>query len=134
MLPSLYQTPYQKLHQQIQDLEQAWASLGRVQAMANLTQIEQFFHKEILSLDEALLEAAAVDPSQRYTLRSYQTEIHKQLQLLKMDLPFWFAARQPDKQSLRSQQISERFAALSQYLERVLQLSDEPSAFLDHPN
>lgn len=125
MLPLLYQTPYQNFRVQIERLEEVWANLGQQEAMARLIQIEAFFQEEILSLDETQL--ALIDPTHLYVLRAYPTEIHKQLQLLKMDLTFWFATRQPQKLALRSQQIRTRFSALNQYLDRVLQCSETDS-------
>lgn len=51
-------------------------------------------------------------------------EIHKQLHLLKTDVLFWQAARQPATQTQRYRQIQQRLGILQGYVEQLLSLGD----------
>ncbi len=114
MLPSQLHNQYQAFQQQLEALHQEWSSLSKPELEAAIADLQQSFQDKILTLNEALLDAAIA-----HQVRSYQTEIHKQLQLLKMDASFWLAARQPDKRTQRFNQISGRFTTLIRYVDTV---------------
>ncbi|MEN9206894.1 MAG: heterocyst frequency control protein PatD [Gloeomargarita sp. GMQP_bins_120] len=55
---------------------------------------------------------------------SLAVEIHKQLHLLKTDVLFWQAARQPITQAQRRQQMQQRLQLLQSYLDQLAGMGD----------
>lgn len=55
---------------------------------------------------------------------SLAVEIHKQLHLLRTDVLFWQAARQPATQAQRRQQMQRRLQLLQGYLDQLVGIGD----------
>ena len=81
---------------------------------------QQFFVQQIVSLDNRDLE-----PDVEPKVRSYQTEISKQLQLLGMDVTFLQAARQQQTATVRQNQISQRLQTLIGYCNAIIEGTKE---------
>lgn len=77
---------------------------------------QQFFVQQILSLDNSDLE-----PDVEPKVRSYQTEIAKQLQLLGIDVSFLQAARQQQTATVRQNQIHLRLQTLIGYCNAIIE-------------
>jgi hypothetical protein len=117
MLPNIYYQCYQNFTELLQGLQQA-ATAPKIDASRlrqDLMTTQQFFQQRIASLDNQ-----DVAPAVESRLRSLQTEIHKQLNLLSMDVTFLQAARQPQTLQTRQQQITQRLQILRGYCETIL--------------
>lgn len=119
MLPNLYYQSYKQFAQMLSDLHEAIAKAPEdVQALRqSFLAAQQFFTQQIVSLDSNELE-----PTDEPRVRSYQTEISKQLQLLGIDVMFLQAARQQQTAQNRQRQISQRLQTLISYCNSVLLL------------
>jgi hypothetical protein len=115
MLLPHYQVQYGAFRQRLADFQDHWTAWSKADLDQAIAQLQQDFQSQILTLDDAVL-----DPTIAYHVRSHQTEIHKQLQLLKMDLSFWHATRQPDKHAQRGSQIVERLTTLIRFVDSIL--------------
>ncbi len=116
MLPK-YHHRYQEFAKLLEHLQQA-ATMTQpdVQGLRQgFLEAQKFFQQQILSLDSSDLEL-----TEEPRLRSYQTEISKQLQMLGTDLMFLQAARQPHTATTRQRQISQRLQTLMSYCNAVL--------------
>lgn len=110
-----------------QSYQEFAAILDQLQASANSTQLDatklrqlfqqaqQLFQQQIMTLDASVLE-----PSVASRVRSYQTEIDKQLKLLGIDVSFFQAARQPATITNRKAQICNRIQTLIDYCNVLL--------------
>lgn len=118
MLPNLYYQRYQQFAQMLEGLQGAIAATPEdVQSLRqSFEAAQQFFGQQILSLDNDL------DPADESKVRSYQTEISKQLQLLGVDVMFLQAARQQQTAIVRQNQIHSRLQTLIGYCNTVLLL------------
>ena len=109
MLPEYHQH-YQQF---VKIIEQMQAS--QQQDLALLRQshqkAQQFFIQQILTLE----------PLDNYQIRSYQTEISKQLQLIGMDVIFLQAAKVPETAANRQKQLLQRLPTLLNYCNAILQ-------------
>ena len=78
---------------------------------------------------QALLASAT--PDQQQALQRYNTEIHKEIQLLAADIPRWMVAKQLETREKRSLQIRQRCDRLDTYFDRARHLlsakSDDPT-------
>ncbi|MBE9192846.1 heterocyst frequency control protein PatD [Gloeocapsopsis crepidinum LEGE 06123] len=81
-------------------------------------QAQRLFGQQIITLDSSDLE-----PSVASRVRSYHTEIDKQLKLLRMDMTFLQAARQPETIIARKEQICLRIQTLINYCNVLLEVS-----------
>jgi septum formation inhibitor MinC len=117
MLPKLYHQCYQEFIGLLEQLQQAVAAaqLGAKGLRQSFLEAQQFFQQQILSLDTDDLE-----PADEPRVRSYQTEISKQMQLLGMDVMFLQAARQPQTAKTRQTQILQRLQILISYCEAMI--------------
>ncbi|URD53287.1 heterocyst frequency control protein PatD [Chroococcidiopsis sp. CCNUC1] len=70
----------------------------------------------------ASLDSQDIDPAVESRVRSLQTEISKQFNLLIMDVTFLQAARQPQTLQTRQQQMTQRLQMLLSYCEAILSL------------
>jgi Zn-dependent oligopeptidase len=117
MLPNIYYQCYKKLSEQLKGLQQAAIApdieISRLRQ--NVLAAQQYFQQQIASLD-----SQEIDPAVESRVRSLQTEISKQLNLLNMDVTFLQAARQPQTVQTRQQQISQRLQTLVGYCEAIL--------------
>lgn len=117
MLPNLHRLRYQEFKQALEQLQQATAvnQQNPSTLRQNFLEAQQFF-QQIVNLDDKDLEA--VDEPK---VRSYQTEMSKQLQMLGMDIMFLQAARQPGTTQERHTQLKQRLQTLISYCDAVLQ-------------
>lgn len=120
MLPNLHQQCYQEFKQALEQLQQTvgGADLDARGLRQSFLEAQQFFQQQIVSLD-----AGDLDQADEPRVRSYQTEMSKQLQLLGMDVMFLQAARQPLTAACRQQQLSHRIQTLISYCDALLQLN-----------
>lgn len=119
MLPNLYYQCYQKLSELLKGLQQAAiaSEMETPKLRQDVLAAQQYFQQQIASRD-----SQEIDPAIESRVRSLQTEISKQLNLLNMDVTFLQAARQPQTVQTRQQQISQRLQTLLGYCEAILAL------------
>ena len=117
MLPDLYYQCYLKLSQLLKGIQQAAIApeMETPKLRQDVLAAQQYFQRQIASLD-----SQDIDPAVESKMRSLQTEISKQLNLLCMDVTFLQAARQPQTLQTRKQQITQRLQTLMSYCEAVL--------------
>lgn len=116
MLPKVYRQRYQDLQQALEQLQQLTTSVLNVpKFQKDLLETQQLFQQQILSLD-----ADELDPKEEPQVRSYQTEIGKQLRLLGMDVMFLQAARKSETLQQRQIQLSDRLVVLIGYCDALL--------------
>ena len=120
MLPNIHHQRYQEFKRALEQLQQtlAGAQLDAPRLRQSFLEAQQFFQQQIVSLDAGDLETAD-EPR----VRSYQTEMSKQLRLLGMDVMFLQAARQPGTAKGRQQQVGDRIQTLIGYCNTLLQLN-----------
>jgi len=116
MLPPAYQQHYQELRQTLKQLSVSVAEAEQASAGStpDLLRIQHFQRQLVLNSQELL-------PEQASRMRSYQTEINKQLRLLGTDLTFLKAAQQANTQQQRRRQVSDRLQVLIGYCNALLQ-------------
>ena len=119
MLPNIHYQCYWKFKQALEQLQQTADSthLDALRLLSGCQTVQQFFQQQVVSLDGDL------DPDSEARVRSYQTEMSKQLRLLGMDVIFLQAARQPETASCRQQQMSDRLKTLIGYCDALLQIN-----------
>lgn len=115
MLPNIYYQFYQEFAQLLEQLQTDTLELDAPGLRQSFWRTQQFFQQQILNLDSDTLE-----PAIESKIRSYQTEISKQLQLLSMDVTFLQAARQPATAEARKTQLLQRLQTLTRYCSAVL--------------
>ncbi len=108
-----YQQHYQQFVQLLEQLQAVAQDRDFQKLRQSYQKAQQFFQQQILILE----------PVDNYQLRSYQTEISKELQLMGMDVIFLQAAKVPETAANRHQQILHRLSALLKYCHAVLQLT-----------
>jgi len=120
MLPKVYRRCYQELKQALEQMQQTAtnAQLEVPKLQQNFLEAQQFFQRQIVSLD-----ADDLAPADEPRVRSYQTEISKQLQLLGMDVMFLQAARQSGTIQQRQAQSRFRIQTLIGYCDALLHLN-----------
>ncbi len=116
MLPNLHYQRYQEFKQALEQLQTAASRVYGLESR-HFLETQQFFQQQIMSLDGDLESA---DESR---IRSYQTEMSKQLRLLGMDMTFLQAARQPETAQARQMQLHQRIQTLISYCDALLQLN-----------
>lgn len=117
MLPQVHHQHYQKLRQAVERLQVELAHLEKnTDLMPTFLNVKHLFQLQIVTLSSDELT-----PEMQNKVRSYQTEIHKQLRLLGTDLTFLQAARQTSTLEQRRTQIQERLTTLIGYCEVLLQ-------------
>ncbi|MBV9387763.1 MAG: heterocyst frequency control protein PatD [Chroococcidiopsidaceae cyanobacterium CP_BM_ER_R8_30] len=117
MLPKIYCQRYQEFKQVLEQMQQTVAipSLEPPRLQQTLLEVQQFFQQIVRSLNIDDLE-----PQDRAQVQSCQTEMSKQLHLLRMDVMFLQAARQSETLQQRQVQISDRLQILIGYCEALL--------------
>lgn len=118
MLPHLHHQCYLKFSEVLQQLQRANAPIDASQLYQKFLEAQQFFQQQILSLD-----ANDLNQDTQARIRSYQTEISKQLRLLEMDIRFLQAAKAEATATARQIQISDRLKTLQSYCEAIEQLN-----------
>ncbi len=81
-------------------------------------ELTKFYTQEILSLTGEELPPEIVA-----RWRSIQTEIHRAIKLLTMDISLLRAARSPDLQSQRQKALLDRLTTLTNYCQAILTLN-----------
>lgn len=112
MLPE-YQQYYHQFSQLLEQLQAASIEQDFGELRQSHQKAQQFFQQQILTLE----------PVDNYQIRSYQTEISKQLQLLGMDVIFLQAAKVPETAANRQKQLCDRLPTLLKYCNAILQLT-----------
>ncbi|MBE9121751.1 MULTISPECIES: heterocyst frequency control protein PatD [Microcoleaceae] len=109
---------YQELQQALEQLQRTAAqeNLDRAALAAEYTKVQQFFGNQIMKANSSELYASETPPEQ-----SYLTEIHKQLRLLRTDVTFLQAAKQPATAQARQTAAAERLNTLIGYCGALLQ-------------
>ncbi len=116
MLPSSHKQNYQEFKVLLERLQQTAASSQPDKSASRVASaIYQFFQQQILSLD-----AGDLEPADAARVQSYQTEMSKQLQLVRMDLMFLQAARQQETATARQLQLGDRIQTLVGYCNALL--------------
>lgn len=120
MLPNLHYQCYVEFKQALEQLQQTarYDELDVSKLRQSYQKTQQLFQQQILNLDASDLNS--VDEAR---VRSYHTEISKQLRLLSMDVVFLQAARQPVTVTDRQNQILQRIQTLIGYCDGILQLN-----------
>lgn len=117
MLPHIYYQRYKNFVTILEMMQQAAAAKPDAQSLRqSFLNAQQFFGQQIVSLDNNDLE-----PADEPRVRSYQTEISKQLQLLSIDVMFLQAARQQQTATLRQNQIHLRLQTLIRYCSAIME-------------
>jgi len=117
MLPNIHRHCYLNFSEVLQQLQMADTPIDTSKLHQRFLEAQQFFQQQILGLD-----ASDLDPDTESRVRSYQTEISKQLRLLGMDVMLLQAARQQETATARQLQLSDRLKTLQSYCEAILQL------------
>ena len=117
MLPKEHNQRYQKFSQLLNQLQQLMAqeNLDLEKTSAIKKEVQQFFEIQIMSLDNSEL-----DRSIAFQVKSYLTEMHKELRLLYVDLIFLQASRNPQTTQTRLATIKDRLKTLTGYCENIL--------------
>ncbi len=86
MLPNLHRQRYQEFAEVLEQLHQSavGSQLNAPKLYQSYVSVQRFFQQQIVSLD-----AGELEPDDESRVRSYQTEISKQLQMLGMDVMFF---------------------------------------------
>ncbi|NEN91699.1 MAG: heterocyst frequency control protein PatD [Okeania sp. SIO3H1] len=108
-----YQKFSQLLHQLQQLITQENLELEKISAMKK--EVQKFFEIQIMSLDNLEL-----DRSIAFQVKSYLTEMHKELRLLYVDLTFLQASRNPQTTQKRLATIKDRLKILTGYCRNIL--------------
>jgi hypothetical protein len=117
MLPEAYHQHYQSLRQSLQRMREAVVSVPVAgSALQEKFQTAQRYQQLLTDLD---LEG--LNPAVMAKVRSYQTEINKQLRLLGTDVMFLRTARQAATLSQRQTQMSDRIDTLIRYCNALLE-------------
>lgn len=124
MLPESHYQSYQAFKQILEQLYEAIESADFEITAVNttLTQVQERFRSQLLRLGVDTL-----DPVLASQIQSLQTEIHKQLKLLNLDMTFLRGAKQASTQQQRQEQMRDRVKTLIRYCDSILQ---EPEANL----
>jgi hypothetical protein len=115
MLSPLHHQAYQDFQQELRQLHVLLPKADGVAIANAITQLNQMFQHRLLTLPTEDLE-----PATAIKVRSYQTEIHKQLQLLRMDTTLLQAARQSVTRQQRQRQIRDRLQILIRYCQTLI--------------
>ncbi|MEB3358786.1 MAG: heterocyst frequency control protein PatD [Synechococcales bacterium] len=120
MLPEPYQSRYGALRQSLEQLAGVVADpAGDGDAIERLFQTTQQQAQSVISADFEDLEGAIAP-----RLRSYRTEINRQLRLLGTDVLFLKTSRQPQTSQQRRAQMGDRLQQLMGYCTASLELGD----------
>jgi hypothetical protein len=119
MLPNLHRQRYQEFLEVLEQLQTAASiQLDPPKLRHAFLEAQQFFQQQVVTLD-----AGELEPSHEPRVRSYQTEMSKQLRLLGMDVMFFQAARQKETAIARQRQLGDRLKTLISYCDAILQLN-----------
>jgi len=117
MLSQFHQR-YQEFFHLLEQLQTSSTQLDKTKLRQSVQTAQQFFQQQIVTLDPQDLS-----PQEESQIRSYQTEISKQLQLVGMDVIFLQAARQQATTADRQMQLADRIQTLIRYCNTILELA-----------
>jgi len=123
MLPSTCRQHYQELKCALEQLKITLSQAKRAGAdlaASDFVRIQRF-QQPAMQTEELL-------PELESRVRSYQTEINKQLRLLGADFTFLKAARQANTQQQRRTQICDRLQVLISYCDALLPDDNKPGS------
>ena len=112
ILPNSHRQCYQEFKQALEELQETVSS---GQSDLDWAGIQRFFQERV-----ANLTAEGIDPSLVSRWQSVQTEIHKQMRLLAVDLTFFQASRQLSTREQRQKQIVSRLQTSIGYCEMLM--------------
>lgn len=118
MLPESHQQPYQVFRRAIAQLL-AIATRSQIDGVALRTeflQAQQLFQTQLMGLS-----GDGLTPAADSLVRSYLTEINKQLRLLGVDVMYLQAARQSMTTQKRQAQMGDRLRTLLRYCDTLLE-------------
>lgn len=118
MLSQLFHQRYQEFFHLLEQLQSTSTQLDKAKLKQSLHTAQQFFQQQIVTLDPQDLS-----PQEESKIRSYQTEISKQLQLVGMDVIFLQAARLQATAASRQMQLADRIQTLIRYCNAILELA-----------
>lgn len=116
MLPSHHRQRYEQFKRRLEQLNQAISNEGAGSLKAIVTDLQNQFETQILSLESNELTAAMA-----HQVQSYQVELDKQLRLLGIDVTFLQAARQAATVEQRQTQMGDRVKTLIRYCDALLE-------------
>jgi hypothetical protein len=116
MLPMSHQQQYQALRERLQSLLDGASNLDRGVAVSAVSEAQEFFQSQVVSLPTEGLALA-----DRSRTQSYNTELHKQLRLLATDVMFLGSAKQDATQQQRLNRVGDRLATLLRYCDVLLE-------------
>lgn len=122
MMPSTYDQTVKQLKQRLAPFKQAVAQANQFDDrwVSQWQQMYELFQHQVAQLSTASLSPTAISRAQ-----SLQTEINKQLRLLRSDLAFFQAAKQAATFAQRQQQIRDRCDLVLGYCTALLELAHE---------
>lgn len=109
ILPNSHRQCYQEFKQALEKLQE---TVSDGQENLDWAGIQRFFQERVASLTES-----GIDPSLVSRWQSVQTEIHRQMRLLAVDMTFFQASRQLSTREQRQKQIVSRLQTLIGYCE-----------------
>ncbi|NET31129.1 MAG: heterocyst frequency control protein PatD [Cyanothece sp. SIO1E1] len=117
MLPTHHLQAYRDFQQMLQTLKHQLnhTHLEPTAWQSTFLKAQKFFQVQILGLD-----LNGLSPDQQSRVKSYQTEMNKQLRLLSMDVTFLQAARQSITAQQRQAHMKDRISLLLGYCEALL--------------
>ncbi|MGF1499797.1 MAG: heterocyst frequency control protein PatD [Elainellaceae cyanobacterium] len=120
MLPEPHQSHYRTLRQSLEELAGVVANpTSDGAAIDNLLQTIQQQAQPLMAADLNSLDGAIAP-----RLRSYRTEINKQLRLLGTDVLFLKTSRQPQTSQQRREQMGDRLQQIIGYCTASLELGE----------
>lgn len=116
---SLFQQHYQQLQSQLQQLQMDLPNLGdhKGETPQRGQALLQFWQQQLAAESGDLLPETAYP-----TWRSLQTELHRELRLINVDLMFLDNSRTPAMKEQKRQEIGDRLTRLEQYCTQILNL------------
>ncbi len=115
MLQEVYRRPYQEFTDLLSLMGQSLETEDGLQIKQAEQAVQELFSREIL-----LLPVDELPESIQPKVRAYQTEIHKELRLLAMDVMFLAVSRSKATIESRLSGVRERITLLERYCEAVL--------------
>lgn len=111
MLSPLHQDHYQELQRALESMRvQVLASEPIAVLNQSMAEVQQLFQMQVLTLLQEELDSGVAS-----RVRSVQTELHKQLQLLRVDMAQLQAARKTETMQQRREQLCDRLKVLISY-------------------
>ncbi|MBW4619108.1 MAG: heterocyst frequency control protein PatD [Cyanosarcina radialis HA8281-LM2] len=117
MLPT---SPSDYLQQFLRALEQLQARPKESQPQA-FSQVQEIFERQVINFN-----TEGLDPASASKVRSYLTEMHKQMRLLQTDMAFLQSARSDATAQARQTSVRDRLSVLIGYCQTLLTIMRSP--------